>query len=96
MIAAMAALSATAQPAQAQVGACGDGAGMIAHLEKEWGEDVTAVALESRGGFVQILRNPNTGSWSLLVTQASGLTCLVMSGEAWEPIEPLADPGEPS
>ena len=100
VIAAMAAMSAAFVPASAQVGACGDGAGLIGHLEKEWGEDIAALALEDRGGLVQILTNPETGTWSLLVTQPSGLTCLMMSGQAWEAIEPPSStgsgPGDPS
>jgi len=100
VIAAMAAVSAAVVPAQAQFRACGDGTGLIAHLQKEWGEDTAALALEDRGGLVRILRNPDTGTWSLLVTQPDGLTCLVMSGQAWEPVAPpppstSSGPGEP-
>ena len=96
VIAAISAVAAAVVPAQAQVGACGDGHGLIAHLEKEWGEDIAALALEDRGGLVRILRNPETGTWSLVVTQPDGLTCPVMSGQAWEPVAPPPDPGDPS
>ena len=101
LIAALAVSLATPLPAQAQSVPCGDGAGIIAHLEKAWGEDTAAVALDAGGGWVQILANPKTGTWSLLVTRPDGLTCLVMSGEAWEPIAPPppstgSGPGDPS
>lgn len=96
VIAVMASLSAAVAPARAQFGACGDGAGLIAHLQKEWGEDIAALALEDRGGLVQILRNPDTGTWSLLITRPGGLACLVMSGQGWEPVAPPADLGDPS
>lgn len=86
----------TVAPAHAQRAPCGDGAGLIAHLEKEWGEGPAVVALDTAGRMVRILANPETGTWSMLVTGPGGPTCLVHHGTAWEPIVPTPDAGDPS
>lgn len=104
LIAALAVSLATPLPAQAQSVPCGGGAGLIAHLEKEWGEDPAVIAIDAGGGLVRILANPDTGTWTLLITRPGGLTCLVASGTAWEPIPSSFDrlrmrepePGDPS
>lgn len=97
------ALSLSTSPAQAQRALCGDGAGMIAHLEKEWGEDPAVIALDAAGHMVRILVSPDTGTWSMLVTGPGGPTCLIHHGSAWEPIPSTSreqaapnDPGDPS
>ena len=90
------ALSLAALPAAAQRVPCGDGAGLIAHLEKRWGEDPAVVALDAAGRMVRILVNPETGTWSLLLTGPGEPTCLIHHGSAWEPIAPTHDPGDPS
>ena len=66
----------------------------IAQLEKEWGEDPAVVALDAAGRMVRNLVNPDSGSWSLLVSRPGGLTCLVMSGGAWEPMPSTFDPDD--
>ena len=82
-------------PSGAQRRPCGDGADIIAHLEKDWGEGPEVVALDASGRMVRILVNPDTGTWSMLLTAPNGLTCLVSHGSAWEPVAVLPDAGEP-
>lgn len=82
------ALTLAALPAKAQRLPCGDGAGLIAQLEKEWGEDPAVVALDAAGRMVRVLVNPQTGTWSMLITGPGGPTCLVYHGSNWEAIPP--------
>ncbi len=83
-------------PAHAQRRPCGDGADIVAHLEKDWGEDPEVLALDASGRMVRILVNPETGTWTMLLTAPNGLTCLVSHGSAWEPNQPPPAPGDPS
>lgn len=94
----MAALSfaLSSQSAGAQRTPCGDGAALIAHLEKEWSEAPAVIALDAAGRLVRILINPQTGTWSMLVTGPGGPTCMITHGTAWEPIAAPAEPGDPS
>ena len=80
---------------QAQPRPCGDGADIVARLERDWGEAAEIIALDASGRMVQILVNPDTGTWSMLLTAPNGLTCLVSHGSAWEPAAALPDSGEP-
>ena len=82
-------------PAEAQRRPCGDGDDIIAHLEKDWGEGAEILALDASGRMVRILVNPDTGTWTMLLTAPNGLTCLVSHGSAWEPVAVLPDAGEP-
>ena len=86
----------SALPAQAQRTPCGDGGRLIAHLEKEWGEDPEILALDAAGRMVRILVNPETGTWSMLVTGPGGPTCLAASGSAWQQLREPTEPGDPS
>ena len=89
---------------QAERVPCGNGAAFIAHLEKEWGEGPTALALDAGGRMIHVLTNPDTGTWSMLMTRPGGVTCLITHGSAWEripmtgpgPATPQPDPGDPS
>jgi hypothetical protein len=84
-IAAMFALLASfAVPAAAPV-ACADRDEAFAHLEARYGERAVADGLASNGGHLEILVSPDRSTWSIVVTMPNGFTCLIASGEAWEP-----------
>ena len=80
-------------PSAAQRAPCGDGSTIIAHLEKDWGEAAEIIALDAAGRMVRILVNPETGTWSMLVTGPGGPTCMISHGSAWESVGPANDPG---
>ncbi len=69
-------------PASAQA-ACGDRAKMITHLGATYSEQPVAMGLTSSGAVIEVLTSPS-GTWTFLVTEPSGLTCMVASGEGWE------------
>ena len=75
-------------PAGAQA-ACGDRAKMITHLGANYSEQPVAMGLTSSGAVIEVLTSPS-GTWTFLVTDPSGLTCMVATGESWEslPIVP--------
>ena len=71
-----------AAPAGAQA-TCGDRAKMITHLGAIYSEQPVAMGLTSSGAVIEVLTSPS-GTWTFLVTEPSGLTCMVASGESWE------------
>ncbi|MGI9485418.1 MAG: hypothetical protein ACR2RF_05960 [Geminicoccaceae bacterium] len=71
-----------------------DGAAIVAHLEKEWGEVVIAMALNSRDHMVQWLANKETGTWSMVVTMPNDAGCLTAHGKYFDIIQTML--GEPS
>ena len=68
------------QPAQ-QV--CGERATLMLHLEQKFSEQPIAMGLTAKGAVIEVLTSPS-GSWTFLVTEPSGRTCMVASGEGWE------------
>lgn len=80
-------------PAGAQV-ACGDRAKMITHLGATFSEHPIAMGLTSSGAVIEVLTSPS-GTWTFLVTDPSGLTCMVASGESWESL-PIVPAGKVS
>ena len=89
-------LSSSPARAQGQPGVCGDAGALIAHLEKDWGENVTAIALDAAGRLVRVLHNPETGTWTMLVTAPGGRTCMISHGSDWEEAFRSDSTGAPS
>lgn len=72
------ALSMCTAPAFAQQN-CAERAVIADRLSSDYGEQQQSMGL-SAGGIVEIWANTDTGSWTILVTEPSGLSCLVASG----------------
>ena len=56
-------------------------------LRDNYGEVPVALGLSSTGSAVEIAASPK-GNWSMFFTSAEGVSCLVLSGEAWQAVEP--------
>ena len=69
--------------------ACGERSRFLDQLQQQYGENPTAIGLVSNGSLLEVLTSTK-GSWTILVTQPSGVTCLVASGDAWETLPQLA------
>lgn len=59
----------------------------IARLQRDYGETAQGLGLGSRGRSVTELFTSKTGSWTILITRANGLSCIAASGENWTPTE---------
>ena len=78
-------------PSVAQV-LCGDRKTIVEGLEKEYGETRRTVGLLQQGrGVVETYASVKTGSWTILVTDTRGKSCLLAAGEAFS----LEEPKEP-
>lgn len=76
------------QAASAQA-LCGDRTNFLKHLGKSYKEAPTAMGLTSNGKVIEVLTSEK-GSWTIIVTNPEGTSCVVAAGEAWESIERLA------
>ena len=92
-IAALIAL-AISSPATAQQ-MCGERDQIVAALQAQFGETASDTALQETGNVVEVYRNRESGTWTILVTLPNGMTCLVAAGSAWEHL-PDPDPGDPA
>ncbi len=72
---------------------CNSRSNFLDNLGKRYAESPTAIGLVSNGSVLEVLSSEN-GSWTIIITQPNGTTCMVASGESWETINVAsADPG---
>lgn len=71
-----------ASPAGAQ-GVCGSREAALDYLLGRYQERPRAVGLAADGRLVEVLVAPS-GSWTILVSRADGVSCVVATGEAWQ------------
>lgn len=75
---------------------CGQHDEMAAKLEETYGESKSNAGMVNNDKVMEIYTNPTTGTWTVLITDAAGTSCMVAAGEIWltfEQVEPAA--GEP-
>lgn len=76
-------------PASAQM-ACGDREEIIERLSGKFSEAPVAMGLSNTGGVIEVLSSAEGGTWSIIVTDPNGLSCLLAAGEYWEAAQELA------
>jgi hypothetical protein len=74
--------SAFSSPAQAQA-MCGEHRAVVANLEKIYSEAPVSIGLASNGAVIEVLASPS-GSFTIILTQPNGLSCVMAAGENWE------------
>ncbi|NQV98182.1 MAG: hypothetical protein HQ483_00655 [Rhodospirillales bacterium] len=72
-------------PASAQA-VCGLRPAVLKQLQGNYKEAPVSMGLASNGSVLEITRS-DTGSWSILLTNPSGVTCLMAAGENWESVK---------
>ncbi|MEL6125769.1 MAG: hypothetical protein AAFR57_05135 [Pseudomonadota bacterium] len=69
---------------------CGPRDAVINHLTANFGESRQSMGLQ-RNGVVEVFSSEETGSWTIIITSAQGVSCLIAAGRAWDlSPEPLA------
>ncbi len=71
-----------ASPASAQA-VCGDRSEIVSRLESAYQEKASAIGMSGNGGVVELYTSEK-GSWTLLLTQPTGVSCLIAAGDNWE------------
>lgn len=83
---AAAVLAAAGGTADAQM-VCGERDAIVAQLERKYGETRRSVGLQQGRAVVEVYASEKTGSWTILVTDTAGKSCLMAAGDAFEPVE---------
>ncbi len=68
---------------------CGDRGKFIEQLSKAHREAPAGMGVTLDGKMVELLRS-KTGSWSILVTNGNGVTCMVAVGDGWQEVKKMA------
>jgi hypothetical protein len=76
-----------ATPAHAQVpggpAVCGQRDKLVQRLEAEFGETRQGFGLQRGSSILEIFASAESGSWTILVTQPTGMACMVAAGQNW-------------
>lgn len=84
-------------PAPAMAAQCGPRDAVLAHLADTYRETRQSVGLAANSMVMEVFASRETGSWTITVTSAEGVTCLVASGQGFEAVtEELPARGKPA
>ncbi len=76
--------------AVAQEPICGDRTNLVKQLAEKYQEHPVGRGVNTRGYMVELLTG-ESGTWTIMVSQANGWACLVAAGEGWR-LVPRTDP----
>jgi hypothetical protein len=76
----------TAAVAQASP-ACAPRTELLAQLLKGYKEEPTALGLANDGSLIEVLTSEQGSTWTIMISQPNGVSCLVAAGEGWEEFE---------
>lgn len=74
---------------------CAERAALLASLQREYSEAPKGAGLASNGSVIELLTSSDGKTWTLLVTQPDGTSCVMAAGEAWDLLPQVAE-GRPS
>lgn len=75
-------------PAQAQQTSCAERSIIVEHLKQKYREAPTLVGITDGQNVMEFWGNPDKPSWTVVVTDVNGQSCLVASGGAFEILKP--------
>ena len=65
---------------------CGPRQAVLDRLADGYGETRQSMGLGANNAVIEVFASEESGSWTITVTTPNGLTCLVASGQAYEPL----------
>jgi len=88
-ILALASVSINSQPAAAQsVVNCADRTKVVEFLARQYDEKQTAVGFVNPKAVMELYA-ADSGTWTLIITDVSGRSCVILAGKSWESIIPV-------
>lgn len=83
--------------AQSADPACGPRAAMLEVLARRYGERPVAGGVTAEGRLIEVLASPDGATFTVLLTDGRGASCLVLAGAGWRVYSmPTPAPGEGS
>ena len=78
-------------PCFSKAGACNKADVVTKQLSNKDSERPIAVGIQANGQLLQIFASPATGSWTVVTTTATGISCLIASGQSWQALKITPD-----
>ena len=63
---------------------CGDRTKIVERLQSHYGEVRTGSGLTPNNGIMEIYASEEKGTWTILITMPTGMSCLMAAGQNWE------------
>ncbi|PKA39535.1 hypothetical protein CWR43_32055 [Rhizobium sullae] len=67
---------------------CAGRSEVVSFLDKNFAEKLTAVGLINQNAILEVYA-AESGTWTLIITDVHGVSCLLLSGDSWESIPAL-------
>jgi|SRR5690625_3303287 len=64
--------------------ACAERGEMVERLKEGFGEAQTGLGLVNAAQVLEVWSSDETGTWTILMTDIDGQSCLVAAGESWK------------
>jgi hypothetical protein len=68
---------------------CASRDGLLTQLEQKYGEVPVAIGVAD-GRLVELLTAKDGMTWTIILTSPKGVSCLIASGEGWQPLVPVS------
>ena len=63
---------------------CAPREAVVARLAESYGETRQSIGLGANNALMELFASAQTGTWTITVTMANGITCLIAAGQAFE------------
>lgn len=71
---------------------CGEHAQVVNRLAEGYGETRRSLGIGTNNSVIEVFASTETGTWTIIVTLPTGMTCLVAAGQAYEEINEELEP----
>lgn len=75
-----------AWPVSAQQAICAERMGVVSELAEKYSENQKNIGIANNGEVLEVFVSPKGNTWTIVVTDAAGITCLIAAGESWETV----------
>ncbi|MEP1765710.1 MAG: hypothetical protein ABJJ53_03495 [Sulfitobacter sp.] len=65
---------------------CGPRENVVTRLAEGYGETRQSVGIGANNAMVEVFASDETGSWTIIFTMPTGVSCLVASGQSFEEV----------
>jgi hypothetical protein len=62
---------------------CDQRASIIGHMAEKYREAPVAIGVTSTGSIVEVLTTGDGTTWTIIVSNPNGTSCLIAAGEGW-------------
>ena len=77
-------------PTQAQSRNCAPHDIVVERLADVYGESRQVIAMNADSSILEMFASDDTGTWTITITKAGGLTCIVTAGQHYQHLAELA------